>query len=143
MAAVRTMSVQIKKGPLRASPSFLGKVVAEVAYGDRLEIREEKAGWARGVLVGRGVEGWIHSSALTTKKVVLKSGASDVQKSASGEELALAGKGFNKQVEGEFKSRHQNIDFAPIDQMERIIISAQEAREFLDEGEIKPAGGAS
>lgn len=143
MASSRTMSVQIKKGPLRSSPSFLGKVVAEVSYGDRLEIREEKAGWARGSLVGKGVEGWIHSSALTTKKVVLKSGASDVQKSASGEELALAGKGFNKQVEGEFKNRHQNIDFTPIDQMEKIVVSAQEAREFLDEGGIRPEGGLS
>ncbi len=79
---------------------------------------------------------------LTEKKVVLKPGASDVKKAATNDEIALAGKGFNKQVEGEFKTRNQNIDFIWIDKMEKITVSQSQMQKFLKQGKLYPEGGS-
>ena len=45
--------------------------------------------------------GWIHQSALTSKQIVMNSGAA-VSSSANSQEIALAGKGFNEDVERQY-----------------------------------------
>lgn len=137
--APKEMSVQVRNGQLRATPNYLGKPVAPVAYGDRLAIVATQGDWFQ-VQSAAGT-GWLHKSALTEKKVVLKAGASDANTAASGEELALAGKGFNSDVEADFKKKNANIDFSPIDAMEKIKVTPAEARTFVEEGNGK--AGAS
>lgn len=137
----KVMSVQVKKGCVRSTPSFLGKIVAGLAYGDRVNILEQQGSWNKVNKEGSGCKGWMHASALTQKKIVLKPGAEDVKKAASSDELALAGKGFNEQVEGEFKKKNPAIDFTWIDKMEKIIISQKDMQNFLKKGEINPEGG--
>jgi hypothetical protein len=136
------MSVQVKSGEVRSAPSFLGAIAAKVSYGDRLFVREEKDGWFRVSVPGRNTEGWIHASALTSKIVVLRAGASDVKQAATSDELALAGKGFNKQVEKEFRSKNPRLDFTVIDKMETISIGQSEIQNFLKAGELSPKGGS-
>ncbi len=127
------MSVQIQTSPLRATPSPLGKVVTTLKYADQVEIIGKQTGWLQ-VKASGGQTGWVNESALTKKKIVLSSGAQDVSRTASGEELALAGKGFNSQVEADFKAKNQNIDFTWIDRMEKIVVTDQEVAGFLKEG---------
>jgi uncharacterized protein YgiM (DUF1202 family) len=134
------MSVQIKNGQLRATPSFLGQLVAPVNYGDRLQVLEVQGDWSK-VTAPDGKSGWIHTSALTTKKVVLKAGSDTVQSGASGDELALAGKGFNSDVEANFKAKNRNIDFTWVDKMEKIKVAPQAMQKFLTEGGIQPVEG--
>jgi uncharacterized protein YgiM (DUF1202 family) len=133
------MSIQVKSGSLRETPSYLGKIVAPVGYGDRVAVVSEQGEW-RQVRTPSGATGWIHSSALTEKKVVLSS-AGQTGTSASGDELALAGKGFNAQVEGEFKKNNQDVDFSWVDKMEKIKIAGKEIVAFLQEGQVAPGGG--
>jgi SH3-like domain-containing protein len=135
--APTAMSVQVKSGQLRATASYLGKPVAAVAYGDRVTVVQKQGEWYEVRTTG-GETGWLHQSALTVKRVALKAGATDVQATASGEELALAGKGFNSQVEADFKKRNPTINFGPIDAMEKIKVSPQQAAEFLQEGGVAP-----
>jgi hypothetical protein len=45
----------------------------------------------------------MHSSALTKKKLKLAAGEADAATTVSSEEQALAGKGFNSDVEAKFK----------------------------------------
>lgn len=135
-AAPTQMSVQIQNGQIRQTPTFLGKIVTSVKYGDRVEIVTKQAGWNQ-VRTANGLSGWIHESALTRDKIVLKAGAEDVNRAASGEELALAGKGFNSDVEADFKSKNQNIDFTWIDKMEKITINENEISTFFREGGLK------
>ena len=135
------MSVQIRQGELRATPSFLGKIVARLSYGDRVYIFEDKGFWSKVGLSQGAAEGWIHSSALTTKKIVLRAGAEDVETAASSDELALAGKGFNQQVESEFRAKNPNLDFTWIDKMETYVVSEEEMKQFLKEGSLSPEGG--
>lgn len=90
---------------------------------------------------GNNTQDWIHNSALTLKKIVLKPGAANVQTSASSGELALAGKGFSKKVENAFKGKNPNINYAWIDRMEKYVVSEKRIKQFLKEGELSPEGG--
>ncbi len=136
-AAETVLNVQVQEAQLRGTPSFLGKPVATVAYGDRVSVLASQGDW-RQVRSAKGSSGWLHQSALTAKTIKLKAGAQDVARTASGEELALAGKGFNSDVEADFKGKNPKIDFAWIDRMEQIKVSATEAGAFLKEGGVSP-----
>ena len=133
------MSVQIRDGQVRATPSFLGKIVGTVSYGDRVAIREEKGAWAKVKLPERALEGWMHTSALSEKKIVLKAGASDVEQTASTEEIALAGKGFNEEVEAKYK-KDKNLDYTWIDRMETFVFPPTELAAFMDEAGLSLGG---
>jgi len=138
----KTMSVQVKTTPLRDTPSFVGKAGATLSYGDRVEVLNTQGPWSK-VNAPGGLTGWVHTSALSSKRIVLKSGQETAQTKASGDELALAGKGFNSDVEGEFKKQHQNIDFSWIDKMGKMIISSGEMQAFLKEGSVVPKEGGA
>ncbi len=137
----KMMSVQVKEAQVREKPSFVSKVVGSLAYGDRVEIRETQGAWSRVSLTG-GAAGWMHVSALTSKRIVLASGRGNARVGASGDELALAGKGFNSDVEAQFKRDHKSIDFSWIDRMEKIRIPSPEMQGFLKDGGVAPKGGA-
>ena len=68
-----TMSVQVKTGQVRSTPSFLAPVVELVSYGDQVSILQRQTGWAE-VKTVKGQQGWIHESALSEKKIVLACG---------------------------------------------------------------------
>lgn len=137
-ASPAEMSVQIRNGQLRGTPSYLGKPMAAVAYGDRVSVLVTQGDWMQ-VKAVTGT-GWLHKSALSEKKIVLKAGASDVSNTASGEELAQATKGFNSDVEADFKKKNADIDFGPIDAMEKIKVTPAEAQAFLEAGGVKAGG---
>jgi hypothetical protein len=137
----RQMSVQIKEGAVRSSPSFLAKIIVKLDYGDQVVVKEEKSSWARIELSGVYSQGWIHSSALSTKKIVLNPGDSDVEKAASDDELTLAGRGFNQEVEQKFRTLNPDVDFAWIDRMEKMVVSQGQIQNFITAGGLNPQGG--
>ncbi|MFH0952714.1 MAG: SH3 domain-containing protein [Verrucomicrobiota bacterium] len=139
--AAGTMSVQVRNGQLRATPSFLGPLVAPLNYGDQVEVLETQAPWTK-VREPGGKTGWVHSSALTPKRIAMTAGGGDVKTGAAGDELALATKGFNSDVEAEFKKENQDADFTWVDRMEKYKVTPQEMTAFLKEGGVyAPEGG--
>jgi SH3-like domain-containing protein len=159
----KTMSVQIKEGQLRITPSFLAEIIAKPSYGDRVEVIQDKGPWKRVAI--RGVQGWMHASALTTKSIVLRVGATSAQTGAAGSEIALAGKadvlpdkspggssatsseialagkGFSEEVEKQYKNLNRNLDYAWVDRMEKFQVSPEQMKAFLMQGNITPAEG--
>jgi len=141
-SASEKMSVQVRSSELRDSPSFLGRSVAPVVYGEQVEVVGQQENWME-VNASSGAKGWIHQSALTRKRIAFSSGGADVETGASGEEIAVAGKGFSVEVEKEFRVDHADIDFTWVDRMEQMKISPQELRSFLRKGGLQPqVGGA-
>ena len=140
-AAPKEMSIQVRKGEIRSAPSFLAAVTATAGYGERLTVLEEKGAWMKVSDPEGKVTGWVHSSALTRKRIKLEAGEKDAEVAASSSELALAGKGFNSDVEAEFKNRHKDVDFTWVDKMEKITVTPDQMREFLGQGDVTPAGG--
>ena len=141
MAQNQRMSVQIQDGKLRADPSFLGKIIGTVAYGDAVTVIRQQDPWFFVSTLSGQSSGWIHSSALTEKVIVLRAGDANVQKTASQREIALAGKGFNAEVEKEYKMRNPNLDCEWIDRMEKIVVSDEEIRQFMQDGKLSFEGG--
>lgn len=135
--AADQMSVQVQNAQLRADASFLAKMTGQVAYGARVTVLQARGDW-RQVQAAGGPTGWLHQSALTKKVISMKAGAQDVATAASGDELALAGKGFNSDVEADFKNKNKDIDFTWIDRMEKIKVSMDEITRFLNDGQVKP-----
>ena len=133
--AAKEMSVQVRDGQLRNRASFLGTVVGTVAYGDRVTVNQTQAGWCEVSIAGK--TGWIHESALTPKKVVLASGTTDARvQSVGSEEVALAGKGFSKEVEAEYKKQNKNVDYTWVDWMGQQTVSSERLVEFLKQGNL-------
>jgi uncharacterized protein YgiM (DUF1202 family) len=141
MASADQMSVTVRETQLRANPAFLGQVLSVLAYGDPVEVLQEQGPWFR-VETGSNQRGWVHSSALTTKRIVLESAARDGSTGASGTEVALAGRGFNQEVENRYKSE-EGLDFSGVDRMEGYEFPPEVLLAFLEEGGLEiPEGGA-
>ena len=136
-------SVSVKETALRMAPMPFGRILATLRYGDQVTVEKEVNGWLQVREQRKGSQGWVHLSALTGKRIVLQAGEGDVAAAASGEELALAGKGFNRQVEASFKERNRELDYAAVDRMETAVISTALSEEFIRNGGLNEWGGAA
>jgi uncharacterized protein YgiM (DUF1202 family) len=136
-AGQKVMSVQVKESQLRETPSHLGKIVVRVSYGDRVTVSEEKGDWKK-VSLNRKSQGWIHNSALTGKQIALKAGQANVGSSVSQNEIALAGKGFSKEVEAQYRQSNKSLDYAWINRMEAIKMSPRQMEDFIAVGRLTP-----
>uniref|UniRef100_I2Q5Q0 SH3 domain-containing protein n=1 Tax=Desulfovibrio sp. U5L TaxID=596152 RepID=I2Q5Q0_9BACT len=136
--AAKVMSVAVRDGQVRETPSFLGKIVGKASYGQTVDVSDEQGDWAK-VSVSGGPSGWMHRSALAAGKLALSSG-SGASENMSGKEMALAGKGFSAQVEADYRRGHGG-NYAAIDAMERQSYSPAALLAFLSQGDVKPQGG--
>lgn len=140
-ALAAEMSVQVKQAQLRAKPGPLAKIEVTLAYGERVNVLEEQTDWILVEVPGSSLKGWVHKSALTQKKLVLRSGSGST--GVSGDEIVLAGKGFNAQVEEKFKQQNQNLNYGLIDKMEQnFAVPQQVIQQFLIDGALSIGGGA-
>ena len=139
-AAGQVMSVQVRSSKLRSRPSFLGSTVSEMTYGTQVSVGSRQGPWVQ-VTGPQGKTGWLHESALSEKELAMVSGQTEAATGASGEEIALAGKGFSDQVEREYRQQNQDLDFDTVDRMEKIVVTPEQAAAFLAAGQVSPAEG--
>jgi hypothetical protein len=139
--AAATMSIQVRETQLRATPDYFGKIIGKASYGDQVIIEDKKDGWKKVRLKKGGQTGWLNSSALSEKEIKMVAGGTGVKEAASSSELQLAGKGFNPEVEKEFKNRNKEISFQWVDRMEQIRISESEKQKFARDGGLTLEGG--
>jgi SH3-like domain-containing protein len=137
VALAAPMSVQVRNGRLRATPSQLGKTVATVEYGQVVETGTLQRGWYP-VTLRDGTQGWLHESALSQKPIAMRAGTSDAATGVSSDEVALAGKGFNEQVENKLKAEGK-LDYTWVDRMSAFEVSAEQIVEFRQQGNL-PGG---
>lgn len=137
--AADTMIVKVKITKLKNNPQFFASTVASLDAGAQLEKIETKGSWVK-VKTNKGAVGWLHVSAVQDRKFSLMAVNSPNKTGASAEEVALAGKGFNKQVEDSFKSKNKNIDFRWVDRMLKIVIQEKALLEFLKAGRLADYG---
>jgi hypothetical protein len=144
-AAPKQMSVTVKETQVRDKPNYLGKVLGVLAYGDRVAVLDQPADAPKGWLKVAGpdgrLQGWVNSSALTQKEIVMKSGDAAVSQTASSSDVALAGKGFNSDVEAQYK-QDKKLDYAWVDAMESYRVEPQKVSQFLSQGGLTEPGGA-
>ena len=66
----------------------------------------------------------------------LASTGQPVRTQASANEVALAGRGFNQQVEDSYKAKHTELSFVWVDRMVQIKIAAAQLEDFLRRGHL-------
>ena len=132
-----SMSVQVQTSKLRATPSQLGRVVATVQYGETMQIESSQKGWYE-VTTPEGKKGWLHESVLSQKPITMRAGTTDAAIGVSTDEVALAGKGFNEQVEAKLKA-DKSLDFTWVDRMMAFDINSDQILTFRKQGNL-PGG---
>ncbi len=138
--AADQMSVTVKETKVRATPSALGKIVGVLVYGDRVTVIDESKGWKKISMPQKNLQGWVSLTALTEKDVVLSSGSENVEQGASSNEVSLAGKGFNEDVEQQYKSEG-NLDYTWVDRMIQYDPTTEQVAAFLQKGGLNTTGG--
>ncbi|UCE40486.1 MAG: SH3 domain-containing protein [Candidatus Aminicenantes bacterium] len=136
-----TLIIKVQTTYVRKEPKFYSSPVATLNAGESVTQISSQAGWFK-VRTSKGVEGWIHSQAVATGKLKVAAMDKSLKTSATANEVALAGKGFNRQVEAEYKSRNKDINFGEVERMLRIKVTPEELRRFLMDGKLAEFGGA-
>jgi len=146
------LSIQVKQTTLRSKPSFLGKSIAKLSYAQKVQEQKLQNGWHYVKTVDSGVNGWIHSSALSTEDIVLNVTDKVSSTNVSQSEVLMAGKGFNKktedkstnnspsfkQIEDEYKKKNESINFSRVDNIEKSQpISNKSLSSFANDGKLK------
>jgi uncharacterized protein YgiM (DUF1202 family) len=130
--AGKTMYVTAKTVDLKSSTAFFSDVKGTLEYGDQVTVLQEYGKWAEvRAAEKQDLSGWIAAANLTSKRLLSGGGAT----SASANELALAGKGFNQEVEDSYKA-NGNLNYAAIDAIEKEEVPNRELYDFLLEGHL-------
>lgn len=135
-AKAKAKYVTLDPAPLKAKPASAAKKVGTVEYASSVIVIKEEKGWCLIQLSDdQSVEGWIPSSALTDKKIKEKKNAT----SASADEIALAGKGFNSTIEAVYAEEFE-VNFDIVDYIETLGADIDEVVEFARNGELNDGG---
>ena len=140
----KQMYVTVKTTQIRATPGYLGKPLGNLNYGDKVTVLDQPADAPKDWLKVTGpdgkLQGWINASSVSSKQVALKAGATASQSASSGDG-ALAGKGFNSDVEQQYKDE-QHLDYTWVDKMEAFDVPPDQVSRFLTQGGLSEQGGA-
>lgn len=135
-----SLIIKVKTTSLKKEPVFYSDTVAVLNNGEQVEKIGEQQGWYK-VRTQKGQEGWLHSSAVQKKKFSLFAVNKQVKSTASAQEVALAGKGFNKQVEEKYKAKNPSVNFIAVDRMLKLIVTPRQLKSFLEKGKLGEFGG--
>lgn len=132
-ALAATVTVLVQETAIRKRPQSYAPSVGVARLGQKFETEGLESGFYK------TESGYIHSSAVTARKVSL--GSSDSTGSAAtADEVTLAGKGFNAQVEKSYGAKNGAANFSGVNAMERRTVSEDALFEFLRAGGL--TGGA-
>jgi hypothetical protein len=128
----RTMYVTAKTIEVKSSTSFFAEVLGTLSYGDPVSVLQEYRKWVR-IRSSEPpvISGWVAAASLTTKRIIVSASST----SATANEIALAGKGFNQEVENAYKQSGA-LDYSAIDAMEAVQIPNGQLLSFLQEGHL-------
>ncbi|OGD11351.1 MAG: hypothetical protein A2Y86_05070 [Candidatus Aminicenantes bacterium RBG_13_62_12] len=130
-----TFVVKVRSTTVRSGPKFFASTVMNLKAGDGLLLLKREADWLQ-VKTSNGQVGWIHSSAVEPRKIDILAWGKSTKNQATATEVAMAAKGFNKQVEDSYKARNKNISFVWVDKMALLTVSRAQLEAFLKQGRL-------
>lgn len=126
-----TMYVAAKTVALKASTGFFARTNCTLNYGDRVTVVQVSGKYLEVQSASNSsLRGWTATANLSAKQIVSGNTAA-----ASAKEVALAGKGFNQEVENTYKA-NGNLNYADVDKIELLSVSEDELKRFLEEGRL-------
>jgi hypothetical protein len=140
IAWAATYQVVTQEAAIRKDKRFFAPLIARVPYGELIEERERHGDWLR--VSYKGVEGWLHISAVQEQKFSLSSLSGERAQESTKEEVALAGKGFTPEVERAFRDKNSQMRYDLVNQVQSYKITETRLQEFIRAGNLKEPGGA-
>ena len=126
-----TMYVAAKTIELKSSAGFFASAKGTLAYGAAVTVLQINGNWAEvRSAANSSLSGWTAVSNLSAKRIV--SGAAT---GATASEVALAGKGFNQEVENTYKANGR-LNYADVDRTEAQNVSRKELQDFIAAGHL-------
>lgn len=115
--ADETAYIEVQAAKLRAQPKVWAPPIADLHYGDKVQIVSREDPWLR-VRSADQREGYLHVTALTTRTVVLK-GEGSQSAAVDISDAVLAGKGFNADVASRYVSGSLEGGFQRVEAMQK------------------------
>ena len=126
-----TAWISSKTAELKSTSGVFGSAKGTLQMGDQVTVLQVEGNWAEvRSSANSSLSGWTALSNLSGRRIV----ASGTGASAS--EIALAGKGFNQEVENSYKSGGK-LNYADVDKTEAITIPRDELYKFVTEGRLE------
>jgi len=127
-----TMYVAVKTVELKSGTGFFASTRGTLNYGDRVTVLQVNGRFVEvRSAANSSLTGWTATANLSARQV-----ASASSSTATAREVAMAGKGFNQEVEASYRSQNQNLNYAEVDRVERITVNMTELERFLREGRL-------
>jgi hypothetical protein len=136
VAAAATVKVITQEAMIRKDKRFFAPALVRAPFGAALQESGREGDWFR--VSYQGKEGWIHKSAVQEQKFQLSSLAGGQAEEASQDEVALAGKGFNPQVESQYKKDNSQLAaaYAQVDRVEAMTVPQPTLNQFIASGKL-------
>lgn len=138
------LTVTKRETKLRSQKKLFAPGLADLKEGDRVSLVQREGAWARVTWAppaGDRVTGWLHESDVSSKKDVRLSGQG-IREKYSVSEAEAARKGFNPQVEKEYRDRNPSLDAAYqlVDHIQAVTVPEAEIERFLRDGRLLREG---
>jgi hypothetical protein len=130
-AAAETIKVTTRENAVRGDCRFFAPVKLKVSLGDQLTVKGRKGDWY--LVSARGVNGCIHKSAVEARSFA-SAGRGAASGGTSADEVSLAGKGFNPQVEAGYRKSGKGLNYAAVDEISRSSVSEKSLESFVLQG---------
>lgn len=134
-----TLIVTRKATKLRADKKLFAQSVAELHEGDKLAFEQRDGVWM--AVKFDTLSGWVHETDVTAHRDVRLSGEG-VRESYSASETSAARKGFNPQVEQNYRGKNPNLEaaFQLVDKLQARATPEAEVQAFLQKGGLLKEG---
>ena len=125
-----TAWVSIKSATVKSSTWFFASTKGTLTMGDQVTVLQVNGNWAEiRSVANSALSGWTSINNLSARQIVA-SGAN-----VSGDDIAMAGKGFNQEIENAYKTE-DNLDYTGVDETEAIKVSQDELYKFVVDGHL-------
>ena len=128
-----TMYAAVKNLELKSSSGHFASAKGKLEYGEQVTVIQVDGSWVEvRSAPNPSVSGWTSSANLTSRRIVTGNTATTTAK-----EAALAGKGFNQEMENSYKT-DAKLNYAEVDNVEKTQVSDEELKKFITEGRLIP-----
>ena len=125
-----TAWISSKSAALKSSTWFFAGTRGTLEMGAQVTVLQVDGNWAEVRSASNAsLSGWTNVSNLSARQIV------STGTGASASEIALAGKGFNQEIENSYKS-DGTYNYDDVDKTENIVVSQQDLYNFIVEGRL-------
>jgi hypothetical protein len=125
-----TLYVAVKTVTLKSSTGFFSSGRGTLNYGDAVTVLQVSGKFVEIRSVNSSITGWTATANMSARQIVSGNAVT-----LSAKETAMAGKGFNQEIEDIYKTKG-SLNYADVNRVEAITVTETGIKNFLEEGRL-------